>query len=116
MAGIMDTHQRHASLEERMNYVEKELGDSADKHARAMSDLKKKHEDLRSAHGQHANVPERLRFLEQQIGDSADKHARHIAEIEALRKSHDKHAKEMGSLKDQHKEFHASLTERVAYI
>merc|ERR1719382_2302020 len=92
-----------------MNYIEKELGDSADKHARAISDLKKKHEDLRSAHGQHATIPERLRFLEQQIGDSADKHAQHIAEIEALRKSHDK-------LKDQLVEHHASLPERVAYL
>merc|ERR1712050_256013 len=135
-----DAHgTRHASVEERIKYLEKELGDSADKHAKALSALDASHKKLEGgldalhghvkglgdAHGKmHATVEERVTFLEKEIGDSADKHLKQIRELEALNDGH----KKMGSRLDElhgnvrgmsdyvSNKHHFSLEERVKYI
>jgi len=87
-------HARHANIAERVDYVEKLLGDSADKHTAEIEALKvahSKHEAafgkhakdfdaLRTASAHHASLSERVVYMEKLLGDSADKHA---AEVEA---------------------------------
>merc|ERR1719277_1125307 len=76
----------HASMAERLDYLERSFGDSADKHAKA---LEAAHKRLDQMHGRlqeqlaghHASIEERMNYVEKLLGDSADKHA---AELEAL--------------------------------
>lgn len=108
---------RHSSLKERLDYCEKLLGDSSDKHARELSSIKDQHarhikelQDLRAAQSQHASLSERVNFLEKAVGDSADKHQdleKHAKELEALKALHARHAS---------KEDHASMKERITYL
>jgi hypothetical protein len=56
------SHERHASMLERLECVERFLRDSADKHASYLSGLK----------AVQASVPERLDYLEKAVGDSAN--------------------------------------------
>jgi len=123
----------HATLPERVDYMEKLLGDSADKHTAALEALKVAHdkheaafckhtkefEVMKAAHTQHATVGDRLDYLEKLIGDSADAHA---AELAALKAAHDthaaafgKHAKAFEGLKAAHSH-HATLEERLKYV
>mmetsp|Transcript_71998 Transcript_71998/g.211369 ORF Transcript_71998/g.211369 Transcript_71998/m.211369 type:complete len:1246 (+) Transcript_71998:73-3810(+) len=85
----------HASMEERMTYLESTIGDSANRHAKEIEQLKVSATRLAP---QHANVEERLLFLEQNFGDSADRH-------KEVTQSHAKLEKT-----------HASLKERVAFL
>jgi len=121
-----DLEDHHATVEERINYVEKLLGDSADKHAKELKALKAAHDrhasdlsDVKAGHAQHASLPERINYLEQLLGDSADKHA---AELQALKEAHakfvaahGKHAKDLEGLKALHAH-HATMGERMAYL
>ena len=72
-----------ASLGERLDFLEKSLGQSAEKHAKEVDALKASHSRIatetkvRDAH--HATVSERLDYIEKMIGDSADKHAKELA-------------------------------------
>ena len=72
-----------ASLGERLDFLEKSLGQSAEKHAKEVDALKASHSrittetKLRDAH--HATVSERLEYIEKMIGDSADKHAKELS-------------------------------------
>jgi len=114
----MEMH--HASLKERVDYLEKMMGDSADKHAKMLEaahakadqlhsrlaacersgsqvgDLKKAHSDLASGKAaletHHASMQDRLTYLEQLLGDSMDKHAK---ELDALKTAHDRHLASM---------------------
>merc|ERR1719210_1377637 len=129
---------QHATMGERVDYLEKLMGESADKHATELEALKAAHAKLANDHntrnsklsdlmarekdareGHHASVQERLIYLEKVVGDSADKHA---AEIDALKAAHSKHAtaaakqtKDLESLKQVH-EKHATLEERLNYV
>merc|ERR1711881_343323 len=63
----LDEHgKRHASVEDRIRFIEKELGDSATTHAKAFKAL--------DDHGKrHASVEDRLAFLEKaqnMLGDN----------------------------------------------
>merc|ERR1712050_486065 len=135
-----DAHgTRHASVEERIKYLEKELGDSADKHAKALSTLEASHKKLEGGldalHGHvnglgdthekmHATVEERVKFLEKELGDSADKHLKQIRELEALNDGHKKMGNRLDDLHGHIKgmsdyvssKHHFSLEERVKYI
>lgn len=134
-----DAHrEQHATLPERMAYIEQQLGDSADKHNAELAALHKKVAQEQSArekhHGgvkdllareseardaHHATLSERVDFLESMLGDTADKHAQ---ELKNLKSSHDK----LGGLLtkqgsqldgfDAHREHHASIPERMAYL
>jgi Holliday junction resolvasome RuvABC endonuclease subunit len=86
--------EHHATMEERLKFLEKELGESADKH-----DVHK------------TTMEDRMEFLERKMGDSAEKHWK---EIEALK----------GKTGDIHKavalcakaDNHASLEERMKFV
>mmetsp|Transcript_10058 Transcript_10058/g.27079 ORF Transcript_10058/g.27079 Transcript_10058/m.27079 type:complete len:424 (-) Transcript_10058:7-1278(-) len=104
---------RHASMPERMEYIEKLLGDSADKHAEEVQSLR----DAHSKHAQdlldhHATVEERIQYVEKLLGDSADKHAK---ELKALKAAHDRHAGDLSEVKAGLGQ-HASLPERIDYL
>merc|ERR1712190_386850 len=68
-------------------------------------------QDMNGMAGHHASIHERVAELERFVGDSADKHN---AELEALKRNHSKHAKDMEALKGFTP--HASLEERVAEL
>ncbi|CAE7636955.1 unnamed protein product [Symbiodinium pilosum] len=126
-----------ASLGERLDFLEKSLGQSAEKHAKEVDALKASHSrittetKLRDAH--HATVSERLEYIEKMIGDSADKHAKELSaahekiqdmhkrvadceargsHVEAVRKAHDKMANDQAA----HASNHATLRERVDFL
>merc|ERR1740121_2464320 len=73
----------HASIGERVDYLEKAFGDSADKHAKELEAAHNKLQELHGLHSNHAkgmqdhhaSMEERVNFVEQLLGDSADKRA-----------------------------------------
>merc|ERR1712032_1736088 len=79
-----DMESHHGTVEQRLAYIEKEVGDSFDKHARQLEDFKKNHdnhakqmEEFKGKHamhdqvyGKHANLEERVAFLEKDVGAS----------------------------------------------
>ncbi|CAE7544182.1 unnamed protein product [Symbiodinium natans] len=126
-----------ASLGERLDFLEKSLGQSAEKHAKEVDALKASHSKIatetkvRDAH--HATVSERLDYIERMVGDSADKHAKELAaahekikdmhkrvvdceargtHVDSVRKAHDKMASEQAA----HASNHATLRERVDFL
>jgi len=133
-------HAHHATLQERVDYLEKLLGDSADKHAKELDNLKVVHarhaeevKGISAAQAQHATMEERLNYLEKQLGDSAGAHVQDIASAHAkidqihgrmaaferagtalteLKRAHTGLAAEKGMLETSH----ASLKERVSYL
>eukprot|EP00437_Effrenium_voratum_P048577 CAMPEP_0181520418 /NCGR_PEP_ID=MMETSP1110-20121109/66298_1 /TAXON_ID=174948 /ORGANISM="Symbiodinium sp., Strain CCMP421" /LENGTH=1322 /DNA_ID=CAMNT_0023650903 /DNA_START=50 /DNA_END=4018 /DNA_ORIENTATION=+ len=130
-------HAHHATLRERVDYLESALGDSSDKHARELEGLKAAHSRLqtesKAKDAHHSSVGERLGYLERLIGDSADKHAKELAAahdkiaqmhsrlavceasgptLDNLKKSHASLAAEK-STQDAH---HATLAERVEFL
>jgi hypothetical protein len=74
----------HATVQEHLNYLEKLLGDSADKHAQEPQALKDAHAKHASDLAHHASLPERINYLEKCFGDSADKHAKSWRPTRAL--------------------------------
>lgn len=131
----------HASMGDRVSYLEQMLGDSVEKHAkelRALRDSHSKHandlDGLKSAHStKHSSVDERLDYIEQVVGDSADKHAEELAQLKSFHDSlHGRltacegHGSVLNELRDGHgslaaqkaqlEQHHASLKERVDYL
>merc|ERR1719229_349490 len=124
--GLADALDTRATMGERMRYVEKLLGDSADKHAKELKALKAAHDrhaadvaSLKAGHDQHASVPERINYLEQLLGDSADKHSQELAAIKDAHAkflaAHGKQSKDVDSLKALHAH-HATMGERIHYL
>eukprot|EP00928_Gymnodinium_smaydae_P031046 TRINITY_DN22919_c1_g1_i3.p1 TRINITY_DN22919_c1_g1~~TRINITY_DN22919_c1_g1_i3.p1 ORF type:complete len:1039 (-),score=295.60 TRINITY_DN22919_c1_g1_i3:106-3156(-) len=121
-------HGNHSTLQERVQYIEKMLGDSADahkEHAAAVDDakgqLKDMHEKLRvhaeARESHHANVNERLDYIEALMGDSADKHAQEIERahqrLEALQGHIDSHAAQLGSQAEVARDEHHQRLEKL---
>jgi hypothetical protein len=77
-----------------MKFIEKELGESADKHD--------KHK---------TSMEDRMEFLERQVGDSAEKHWKEIVDLKG--KHGDMSKSLAGCAKHEH---HATLEERVKFI
>lgn len=111
-------HEHHASLPERVGYLEQLLNDSADKHAAevqklhdkiakealarekhhgSVKDLLNRHEEDRGQH--HATIAERLKYLEGVLHDSADKHARELSNMST---QHQKLTSELRARGDHH--------------
>merc|ERR1719512_339573 len=69
----------HSTMEERVAYVERAIGDSVDKAAKEVSSLKAAHgthnASVRDVMGKHVALQDRMEYLEKAIGDSAEKHA-----------------------------------------
>mmetsp|Transcript_28375 Transcript_28375/g.51223 ORF Transcript_28375/g.51223 Transcript_28375/m.51223 type:complete len:660 (+) Transcript_28375:57-2036(+) len=135
-----DTHQRHASTDERLAFLEKALGDSADKHDRHLQEIQNLQRNIRevsSAHDHHgreldglklakehhASLQERVVFLEKTIGDSADKHTAHTRALEEVRKASDAakghHSDQLDRLSREKEALHAkhaSVEERLKFL
>merc|ERR1712032_416354 len=59
------------TVEQRLAYIEKEVGDSFDKHAKQMEEFKGKHAMHDQVYGRHANLEERVAFLEKDVDIAA---------------------------------------------
>jgi len=92
--GIVSSH--YASLQQRLEYIEKQLGGSAERHS----------EDMPSLH--HPSLPACLAQLEKKLGDSADRHTR---ELQALKGALEEHMQGLGDICYKH----AMLEERIKY-
>ncbi|CAE7433140.1 unnamed protein product [Symbiodinium pilosum] len=112
--------QHHATLEERMRFVEQSLGDSAEKHSREL----RAHKDSREQ--QHASLKEKVSYMEKLIGDSADEHAR---KLEAHKRDLEDHKRSLSNHQqafDEHRkqaqnqqaavERHASFEQRLDFL
>lgn len=66
---VTGVHTHHASLPERVAYVEQLLGESADKHAMEIAALKEQHTKIYSAHSK--NDKDSARLALHRSGDSA---------------------------------------------
>jgi len=110
----LDKH--HASVSERLEYIETLLGDSAEKHTRELEALKAAHAKLtkeRDGVASHqGSLNQRVELLEKALSDAVDKHA---TELEQIRGAHGKHAKELEGFKGAHAR-HASMVERLEYV
>jgi len=96
----------------RVEYLEKFVGESADKHSKELKELGKDLKSLKSSHAEHKESMEtRLKFLEDLVGDNADNHAK---EIDAAKKRLADFDKAIAVCAKQ--EHHASLQERVNYL
>eukprot|EP00434_Breviolum_minutum_P006355 symbB.v1.2.005608.t1/scaffold324.1/size254390/5 len=135
-----DLHARHMSLGERVDYLEKLLGESAEKHTQEIERFKAKHaKDLDASasklQSHHAGLQERLEYLEGKLGDSADKHSKELSTMEAkMQELHgklqdeknnreDKLLQMSGHIRDQvsgeqktREERHASIEERLKFL
>jgi len=126
--GFSAHQEHHATLPERMDYIEQQIGDSADKHAAEVAALHKKVSQEQAArekhHGSvkdlltreqeergnhHASINERVDYLESVLGDNADKHSQEIAQIVSG------HQKLQGELKSRG-DIHASVGDRVSKL
>ncbi|CAE7633212.1 unnamed protein product [Symbiodinium pilosum] len=125
----------HASLRERVEFLESSLGENADKHGKALAELKASHNKVLSAkESSHASLTERLAYIEQTLGDSVAKHAQELADakaklgdmhsrvskcevhgdhIDSLKKAHSSMAGNKAKLEEKLEEHHATLSERV---
>lgn len=70
--------------------MEKLIGDSADRHAREIQNLKGSHE--RS----HASINDRIGYLEKTVGDSAEKHEQELQSVK------DAHAMDLKQIRSAH--------------
>ena len=90
LAGKLSEHQgslqereaHHASLNSRVDFLEKLLGESADRHTRELEAARTANQKVereskqREAH--HASMQERLVYMEKLVTDSVGKHAQEI--------------------------------------
>lgn len=135
-----DLHARHLSLGERVDYLEKLLVESAEKHTQEIEKFKAKHaKDLDASaskmQSHHAGLQERLEYLESKIGDSAAKFTKELSNMHAkMQELHGKlqdeknHREEKllhitGHIRDQvsgeqktREEQHASIEEQVKFL
>jgi len=141
----LGTH--HASLKERVDYLEGILNDSADKHkdsidaahakitdvtgrlvaverfGTAVQELKRSHSELfgkgNSLESDHGSFKERLENIESMFGDVSNRHTKELKGMKGLLDKHasfhTKYGSQLDAL-DKHREQHASIPERIAYI
>ena len=133
-----ELHAKHTSLGERVGYLEKVLGESAEKHMQELENFKAKHAKLDAGanklQSHHAGMQERLEYLESMLGDSADKHAKELTIMQSkMQELHGKlqdeknsreekllhitgHLREQVSVQKQKEERHASMEERLKFV
>jgi len=125
---VQNHQQHHASVPERLDYIEQMMGDSADNHAKQVAELHdkvakelasrdkhhsgmktllEKEQEARGMH--HASINERVDYLEGVLGDNAEKHAQELARLAS------NHQKLTGELKAR-SEVHSSVSERIATL
>jgi len=124
-----DNH--HATMEERMEFLEKQIGDSADKHGKALEALEAAHKkmagnfdvlngkvkgDQEMRDGHHATISERLEYLENFVGESADKHEKHLKEIEAAHSKLKDVTGQAAAEKQLREQHHATIEERLEFL
>jgi len=94
-----DGHKnRHMSVEQRLTFIERQIGDSAEHQAQLLRDLEDNHQklsdkikdldssctsDRRLRDSFHSTLEERVLYLERFIGESVDQSAQQLAEAQA---------------------------------
>ncbi|CAJ1435730.1 unnamed protein product, partial [Effrenium voratum] len=115
-----DLQARHMSLGERVDYLEKLLGESGEKHAQELEKVKAKHaKDLEASsaklQGHHLGMQERLEFLEGKLGDSAEKHAKELGNVHnKVDQLHSKLLEERSQREEKVQTLHGHVRDQVA--
>merc|ERR1711920_699978 len=77
----------HASLGERVDFLESLIGDNAEKHAREIAAVATGHQklqgELKSRGEGHSTVSERVNKLEKAVSDAAERQARELSSARA---------------------------------
>jgi len=123
--------QNHASLEERVEFIEQQIGDNADGHAKQIEALAANHkkltgilEDLHSKvkgekgvrYEHHATISERLQYLENFVGESADKHEKYLNDIQKAHSKLKDLQNTMSDTQSTHSDHRATMEERLEFI
>jgi hypothetical protein len=129
-------------MEDRMEFLEAKIGDSAEKHAKEIDAVKKNHGDLHKVvaacakQEHHTSLEKRMAFVEKELGESAEKHDTHKTSMEdrmefleaKIGDSAEKHSKEIEACKKNHGDLHkvvqncakqdhaSSLDKRLGFI
>jgi len=121
----------HATVAERLDYLEQIMGDSADSHSKALDTLESNHQKVKKLvddlHGKvksdkferddhHANISERLDFLEQRIGESTDKQNQHKKDVETAQNRIKDLNGQMDIEKSKNDKHKANMEERLEFF
>uniref|UniRef100_A0A7S0A511 Uncharacterized protein n=1 Tax=Pyrodinium bahamense TaxID=73915 RepID=A0A7S0A511_9DINO len=128
-------YTHHATIEDRVNYLESVLGESVEKHNVELAQMRSAHAkhsgDAKAREAQHATFEERLKHLEKVLGDSADRHDQELrgahAKLEQLhgrlqeeRKAREVHhsttREHLASEQGKREAHQSSMEERISYI
>lgn len=112
--------KKSASIQDRLDYLEKFMGESADKSTRELEAAQAKLQDL-SGHlegekAANASVSERLEFIEQQIGNSADNQHKLMEALEAKQRRLTGVLDDLSGSMGEREVLGATLQERVNYL
>eukprot|EP00434_Breviolum_minutum_P003137 symbB.v1.2.002762.t1/scaffold141.1/size300911/13 len=81
-AKLASQEQLFASAQKRIDYLERTLGESVERHSHDLESAKSAHarlaDEAKAREAHHASVAERLNYIEQLVGDSFEKHSREI--------------------------------------
>jgi len=99
-------HEKQAAASERLDYLERLLGDSAAIHRKALKSLESTGAQL---HALHASLPERLAVLEKRLGEATDRHAKQLKALAEAQKRQMDHMKGAS-------QSHASFEGRLASV
>lgn len=145
MAQLNESFQSHhlafqhaGTMKDRIDYLEKFIGDSGEQSQRQLEEAHSKveqvHAKLEQMHGRllgqeqghgelkrgyadneakHATLAERVGFLERLTGDSAE---RHMQQMDTLRTAHEWQAKDQQARHGAVEQIHASLTARLNFV
>jgi chromosome segregation ATPase len=142
MAGQDGFQESHHSIGERLAYLERLMGDSADLHEETKKTMNDAHQKLAEIHGhiqgekqdvqnsitgwreQHerhsATLEQRVEYVENQIGSSADENRKSFEDLQMLSSKFDEHMstsrREAEERHAQLQNVHVTLDERVEFL
>lgn len=112
---------QHASMADRMEYLERVLGDSADRHSHELHDahgkldqlhgrLSEQHSAGQEGEARHLSLARRVDMLEQSLSDATARHSRELQEAKTS------HTRLDNSWSKVHEERQSTVADRMAYI
>jgi len=125
------TKEQTTAVQERLDYLENFIGESAEKHEAHMKEIEAAHSKIKDVHGvlekekqardtHHSTLEERVEYLEQQAGDHADHHAKTVENLDGAHKKMknvvDELMKKHAAEKEARDGHHGTVQERLASL